>query len=852
MKKFLSLVLTLVMAMSLVTIGAGATDFTDSDDIQYTEAVDVISALEVVDGYEDGSFNPSGTLTRGAAAKIICNLLLGPTTADALSADAAPFSDVPTTNTFAGYITYCAQQGIISGYADGTFRPAGTLTSYAFMKMLLGALGYDAEAEGFNGANWSVQVAKTALGIELDEGLVDDFNGLAAVTREEACLYAFNTLTANMVSYGSTTSMTVNGAEINISGEREWDRDTTSSDGNIDGEAGGDSIVQFAERYFTRLVLDDDETDAFGRPANTWVYRNDEIGTYAKTADATYVTDTAEADIYSDIGLTSNDEFFVYVDGIPAADYDSSKYDDVDDDGDYTSLVTIHRGEEDDEIGEGNGAIIEVFKDDRIITIINTYVGEVLSVEEATSRRDAYIELGTVGDDTSVYDNDAGTVLDAEYRYDTEAFDVGDIVTFHYSMSEEEVHDVQAAEIVTGNVESFTSNRRFSMDGTTYEYGAKKTNIYGSADIGTESTIYLDENGYVLYAEEGDGNVRNYALVLNAGTESALAGNNHRAYLLFTDGSTAVVDTDKAYYDGYVNGVGTGDLVGYWVTYKTNSDGEYVLTMPGDSDDHLVGSNTCTVETDNGSTGVDLGSDSARVNSSTVILVEDADGDITVYEGVKDIPTITGTNNAESYAAYGTGSFLKLLYIELNSSADVDTGSSKTIFLVGDTDSTEVQTSSDRYYVFDAVVDGVLMEDGVMLDATDGSFTSGTTTVDGVAYTGTETAAVINYLLSGASIALDSYSEDDGFYTVNLSDVTGYVESGYVEKSSGNVIDFDGDAYYVADDCVFFRVTSSGRLSASSVSGVRSADVGSGEYYAQVFYTTNSDEELTGVYWVLN
>ena len=246
------------------------------------------------------------------------------------------------------------------------------------------------------------------------------------------------------------------------------------------------------------------------------------------------------------------------MDGIPAADYDSSKYDDVDDDGDYTSLVTIHRGEEDDEIGEGNGAIIEVFKDDRIITIINTYVGEVLSVEEATSRRDAYIELGTVGDDTSVYDNDAGTVLDAEYRYDTEAFDVGDIVTFHYSMSEEEVHDVQAAEIVTGNVESFTSNRRFSMDGTTYEYGAKKTNIYGSADIGTESTIYLDENGYVLYAEEGDGNVRNYALVLNAGTESALAGNNHQAYLLFTDGSTAVVDTDKAYYDDYENGVGTG------------------------------------------------------------------------------------------------------------------------------------------------------------------------------------------------------------------------------------------------------------------------------------------------------
>ena len=129
MKKFLSLVLALTMAMSLVTISAGAKDFTDDSKITYKEAVDVVSSLDIVDGYTDGSFNPTNTLTRGAAAKIICNLILGPTTADALSADTAPFKDVPVTNEFAGYIAYCSQQGIISGYADGTFRPAGTLTA---------------------------------------------------------------------------------------------------------------------------------------------------------------------------------------------------------------------------------------------------------------------------------------------------------------------------------------------------------------------------------------------------------------------------------------------------------------------------------------------------------------------------------------------------------------------------------------------------------------------------------------------------------------------------------------------------------------------------------------------------
>ena len=113
MKKFLSLVLALVMTMSLVTVSAGAKDFTDSTKITYKEAVDVMSAVKVIDGYADGSFNPSATLTRGAAAKIICNLILGPTTASALVADAAPYKDVPTNHTFAGYIAYCQKTGII-------------------------------------------------------------------------------------------------------------------------------------------------------------------------------------------------------------------------------------------------------------------------------------------------------------------------------------------------------------------------------------------------------------------------------------------------------------------------------------------------------------------------------------------------------------------------------------------------------------------------------------------------------------------------------------------------------------------------------------------------------------------
>ena len=68
MKKFLSLVLALVMTMSLVTVSAGAKDFTDNDKITYDEAVAVMSAAGVIDGYAEGDFRPTNTLTRGAAA----------------------------------------------------------------------------------------------------------------------------------------------------------------------------------------------------------------------------------------------------------------------------------------------------------------------------------------------------------------------------------------------------------------------------------------------------------------------------------------------------------------------------------------------------------------------------------------------------------------------------------------------------------------------------------------------------------------------------------------------------------------------------------------------------------------
>lgn len=222
MKKFLSLVLALIMTMSLVTISAGATeyrDLTDKDEIQYEEAVAVLNRIGVITGYEDGSFRPETELTRGAAAKIIVSLMIGPDAASALPNNASPYPDVPAGHTFAGVIGYCKTAGYISGYGDGTFKPANPLTGYAFAKMLLGAIGYKSNVEGFVDTGWTMNVAR----IGNVAGLFDrlDFDGAAAVTRDEACQLALNTLKATMVDYGNAnTVVSSNGEVLTVQGSK--------------------------------------------------------------------------------------------------------------------------------------------------------------------------------------------------------------------------------------------------------------------------------------------------------------------------------------------------------------------------------------------------------------------------------------------------------------------------------------------------------------------------------------------------------------------------------------------------------------------------------------------------------
>ena len=829
MKKFLSLVLALVMTMSLVTVSAGAKDFSDDDSITYQEAVDVISEIGVVDGYTGGDFKPTDVLTRGAAAKIICNLILGPTTASALSASSAPFKDVPVSNTFAGYITYCAQEGIINGYSDGTFRPTATLSGNAFMKMLLGALGYDSSVEGYTGPNWSVAVIKQAAGIGLDDGN-DEFVGSKAVTREEAALYAFNMLQATMVEYDAKTSVDINGATVTIAGDKAKEVENTSrTDGYIDD----DNKMQFAERYFTDLRLTTDTTDDFGRPANTWRFKGVEVGTFAKTADATYTADVKLGQIYSDLGMSDKDEAApVFVDGVEASE--SAK---VSKGNDLKVSELKFTNSPAANCNVGNGTLVEAYLDedtnDVTIVAINTYVAEVNKVVAETNSKDAYITLSELA-----AENGASSGLRANDEFETTGFENDQIVLFTYANNE--IQSVKAAESAEGTLTRKVSGKSINLGETKYDFSKMYSVDGGESSLGIDSeyVVYLDANGYAIYVEETEYNIADYAY-LRALQGSSVAFASDKAALITYDGKMKTVDTKEDYtndFAGYGSELQIGNANSEIVLVKETSNGEYRL-KDLDTKNPSIAKAEDSFELRNGVARINLtatgvagngtqGTDYIYADSKTVFVVGTYDSGVgedwkdatyRAYTGINNAPTIVDDNDSSAATnAIGMSYYCRnngvatIVYLSVDE-ADykVTGGNNDVIFFAFESGSKKIEDSDNEYYTYNAVVDGKIVE-GVKVDASvkinnrtsNGSFSSN------VVFTGADYD-------DGVITGLDSLSNSGtvtGINKVNNENVV----LGYGSGSEST--------YVVADDAKIFFIDDDGTITEGAVSNIRRSD----------------------------
>ena len=206
LKKVLSLVLCVAMMLSVMVMSTGAA-FPDQDKIQNAEAVDMATALGIIDGYEDGTFRPAENIERGEAVKMISAMLNGGRDAVQETTESSYTDVLGSDDAWANkYIEYCTARGIVSGVGEDRFAPASDVTGTQLAKMLLVSLGYDADKEAYQGTTmWSVNVNTDAVAAGLYAG-IETLDMSAPLSRDNAAQMIWNALQANTVIYLTSTT----------------------------------------------------------------------------------------------------------------------------------------------------------------------------------------------------------------------------------------------------------------------------------------------------------------------------------------------------------------------------------------------------------------------------------------------------------------------------------------------------------------------------------------------------------------------------------------------------------------------------------------------------------------------
>ena len=200
LKRALSLVLAVVMVIGLMVVGAGAVsynDFSDREEIVNKDAVSMLTTLEIIQGLPDGSYDPTGNVDRAQMAKMISVTLTNNQNCDTLYTNVdSGLTDIAA-NWARGFINYCYVRGIIAGRGDNTFDPSANVTGVEAAKMLLAALGYNAEIEGLVGPDWALNTAALAQQLGIFRNFTKDVS--EPLNRDDAALLIYNALDVELI-----------------------------------------------------------------------------------------------------------------------------------------------------------------------------------------------------------------------------------------------------------------------------------------------------------------------------------------------------------------------------------------------------------------------------------------------------------------------------------------------------------------------------------------------------------------------------------------------------------------------------------------------------------------------------
>ena len=576
--------LCVAVMLSVMVMGAGAA-FSDQDKIKNTEAVDACVALNIIGGYEDGSYHPERNIKRSEITKMICVALNGGKEPNVSTNTTPTFSDVRGTSAAwaEGYIESCVAQGIISGVGGGRFSPNGNVTGTQLAKMLLVSLGYNANTEEFVGNAWATNVNVRASQKGLYEGL-ESMDTSAAITRDNAAQMVWNAMNAYEVEYKTAI----------VTGEDGKLETIVTVQDKVVGD-NDDKITLLEDKYDAKAITgtltkvkQDNGKSTYNITIENAKYNG---GTYnGGTVSYTDVSKDYSDLLYQNVRVLVKPDkngkdavvYGVYATGKNTvqtglladlkmdgtkAKLDGTKYDLAN-----TNTVYVDGVKQSDNIktwlttnGEGNatygkGSEVELLAvdgtSDYSILKVTTF-----EVKEITYVGSDYVTAGTK------YSDDDYVISDGLKKGDYALISKGS----NYADSKGRI---EKATVVEGKVTSTKGSDEVMIDGTWYTMNTGVT----APKLNASAKLVL-VNGYVYAVDTVTAGSSDVALVVEVGNSNTVGSKYYQARLILADGTDKVVNIEKN--DGNDQALDSKNFAGYsnkLAAYDVSKD-VYTLTF---------------------------------------------------------------------------------------------------------------------------------------------------------------------------------------------------------------------------------------------------------------------------------
>ena len=573
LKRALSLALAAIMLVGMMVVSASAASYnnlTDKDEIVNKDAVSMLVSLGIIEGKPDGSYAPTENVDRAQMAKMLSVIMNKGVDNSALYQSVnSGLTDI-TSNWAKGHINYCYTTGIIAGRGNGTFDPSATVTALEAAKMLLVAVGYDPAIEGFEGADWAINVSVRADEQGIFEGFTKDLS--APLNRDDAALLIYNALDVEMIQSYTTNNYPIAYSDhrtiladkygvIKVQGvvvANEW-ASLASDDGDAALKEGKTTIYNgegiFSTTGNTTVSKEDASlktqtfnvstpVDMLGKTVNLYIKKTTIL------ADSTVYGDPVVSDVNT---VVTTGETVLYSGAKdPQVDYDKLLGENGLTDKDAKYFWNYNSGKYIPNTTEKYGDKTANVKGATLTIIDNNGDGEVdyvLSVEKA------------LADITSVNSKKETVTVRTLGTLDNK-----DVVGYEDMAKEDVVLYVQYGgrtylekpEVVTGEMEHFNvkgTEKYMTVGGEKYKADELETNARtevvkfdvtecdkaNGVQFETSYNFYLDDYGNVIAFEEVEAAAKNYALVLDSAFSTNMLNTDAQVKVLLPDG------TEKTY-----------------------------------------------------------------------------------------------------------------------------------------------------------------------------------------------------------------------------------------------------------------------------------------------------------------